>query len=1436
MSKIKREPALEPTTNRCIKQIWDTGTRRDLGQTSFNSIPQDATNEIANSNTLQQYYVYYPQVLRTSTSPSASGTPLLECTSIYVENTKLLPCTLLFRNSDQGHDFYTDARNVKGSFAYPIKSLEIRRETATPPMNYPYGNYTTLSANSTFGGGIHIFAILLVNDDVVPMTGVSAGTVLTSANIATLVGIMTAGKYAFSNQNKEMVFNISSDGLGYNPTSTATKTKDTESVFSFCGIWLLPLYIKGYDKGMHRICNFNKSYKVYAVKMEVSGTKPTYSGYLLFHSKMTIPRRFIDMRRLTDEIKATKAVVGTPDFDRKAFEIFQRILTGTTTTSSRIEYWKRGVAYHVENYNNKIKFFQDCLFSVLKQFHQNISYEIDPGFYSLLEEKQTIISRARDISPGSAEFIEKIHAFTTDTTVSPTERELISIFRQLVNYVGREAINPVNIPYRYTITSNAIDGSGQGGQVYPSYHSPELDVYMNIFDLNNEYHGSVLRFSFLREVLSNPLNKKSAVVVELFYCYFDLRMFGSSSVVSGETLMSGDVTPNSVLFEIHRMFEYVLQNTFIKNVDGVTGDFQLITKIRSPEETELTWVSFTTTDAPSVEDINKATVSDNFFRKLVKIKQTLGLPPPAVPSSPRPKSTAKKVTILMKDLYSKYFSCICMKTATTIDKILNACVILWEVNKSILQNYISNEESFYKIFLLRNKFIGDKSRATDALFMNKNSNLECIQSSNDENTLFTAFMYNMSSQWLVSSSSTKIWYLAPYINEGEDGTLRFLKISNDQLVDVAAPVNKGKGTGKAKEGVSTTALLSRFASIISSLQEVGNQSSQTKISIAKKVKEKFDDVTAPPIMSSRLRSMMGMVAEKFSGRTSPRLKNPLFPKVEQKLKGGRVLAESQQHENVVAENAIVPLQKDGLLSTLPQDKGVGKDTTESLVEPEPVQEQEQESESEPLITMKSDALSPPTIIPQDEDYATNLYDKLKISTTTILSLKTKYEGSGQDATTIVQDLIYMLLDDSKVRLNMMVEPPIQTLDEMCEIINSRVEDKDISHMLDILNTFKPILDIFSQIQMLDEYGLSYTNNIFERAPELTPEQETTEQETTLQEQEQEQEPEITPELANEQVPVPVEPETTPEQNGGANQDAMNQIYSSLLDKMNETTTILQICSNWTDGHVTEENLGNMEEIIKVYDLILTPVSTFLENVEPSVADIEKNSSSFFGLCYFYIFICDRFQSYVYSLNMRHITRQSVTGTSLVEDPLLRELLSLPGLDPTDTYFPNFLLEQWPKTDANSQEDIVQVVSDMYRTIMREYEMTPTDQLVQTIMCLQSVLVLVNDEFKETIIQTYVAEKGPVVCENKEDHIDSLNAFIKTFYYGLIFNGDQEIYLEETDFKGEIREILDELCGKETSSAGEETEVATESFSVGGRKKKQTRRKRRLLKKKSRKQK
>jgi hypothetical protein len=1001
-------------------------------------------------------------------------------------------------------------------------------------------------------------------------------------------------------------------------------------------------------------------------------------------------------------VKALRPAPAPAVFDRKVYEIFQQMITGSTVATQ--ESWMRGVAYQFENHNNKTKFFQDCLFSILKQFHENIDYRIDPGFHSLLEEKQMLIERAMATGQEQHEFIEKVHAFTTDTTVSPTEKELIPLFRQQAGTT--ETTNPLEVPYRYTIVSNAIDGSGQGGQVYPSFHSPELDVYMNMFDVNNEYHGSVLRFSFLREVLSNTLNKKSAVMVELFYCYFDLRMFTRTATpVSGESITNEDETPGNLLFEINQIVEYVLQNTTINVIDEDTGDFQLVTLVGDGKE--LTWVSFKTTDAPSVEDINKVTVADNFTRKMTKIRQTLGLAPTGARTAP------KNIAFLLKDLYDKYFSCICMKNATVIDKILNASAILWEINKGILQEYISNDEYFYKIFLLRNKFIGDKSRATDALLMNKNPNVECIQSSNDENTLFTAFMYNMSSQWLVSSSSTKIWYLSPYINEQED-QLRFLKI--------------GQGTGQGTDQGTGLGIapVSRYNTIIANLREIGNQSSQTTMSVARTIKEKFDKFT--PTLNARVISLM---------------------KKKQKV-GGRIAVAEQP---VIEKREFV--------------EGKGK---------------REEEITKPIISVKKEVLVAPVAqvapVSESTSYEKNIHDALKNSVKNILSVKTKYETTQED-TTLNEDLIYMLLDDANLLLTTMLEPPIHNVDEMCQIINKNIEGEKISIMLDTLNTLKPILEKFSQISMIDEYGLSYTS-------------------TTIEELE----------------PVQV-------QEGGANNETMEYIYNCLLDKNNEIMTIIQICVNWVDGHPTTENIEKLEQIMNIYNLILTPLLTFLEKVEPSTIQITRNGPCFIGLCFFYVTICDNMKNYIFLLNMRHATR---TATQPREEPTIIRLK--PYVDEDDNYFGDFLMEHWISVESiNTQTDIVRALSTLYGEAIQKYEEDHDNESVkQVVMVLQSILILVNDEFKETIIKTYIGQNGRTVCENMETHIAPLNAFIKTFYSGIIFNEDQEIYLEGTDFSEEIQEILVELCSH--ANRGGKT---YKNKNFGSRRGKQTRRQKKIVK-------
>ena len=67
---------------------------------------------------------------------------------------------------------------------------------------------------------------------------------------------------------------------------------------------------------------------------------------------------------------------------------------------------------------------------------------------------------------------------------------------------------------------------------------------------------------------------------------------------------------------------------------------------------------------------------------------------------------------------------------------------------------------FESIFLLRIKYIGDKSRCTDALFLNKNKYAECLQITGDENAYFTALINGAST--IYSPPSKFTLYFAPY--------------------------------------------------------------------------------------------------------------------------------------------------------------------------------------------------------------------------------------------------------------------------------------------------------------------------------------------------------------------------------------------------------------------------------------------------------------------------------------------------------------------------------------------------------------------------------------------------------------------------------------------------------------------------------------------------
>jgi hypothetical protein len=76
--------------------------------------------------------------------------------------------------------------------------------------------------------------------------------------------------------------------------------------------------------------------------------------------------------------------------------------------------------------------------------------------------------------------------------------------------------------------------------------------------------------------------------------------------------------------------------------------------------------------------------------------------------------------------------------------------------------------AFESIFLLRIKYIGDKSRCTDSLFLNRNKYAECMQITGDENAYFTALVNGAST--IYSPPSKFALYFAPYFTYGDVAT------------------------------------------------------------------------------------------------------------------------------------------------------------------------------------------------------------------------------------------------------------------------------------------------------------------------------------------------------------------------------------------------------------------------------------------------------------------------------------------------------------------------------------------------------------------------------------------------------------------------------------------------------------------------------------------
>lgn len=1222
-----------------FKQIWQQGILAPISG-PVEKTPEANQDEETNGNQLQQYYNYFNHlnepaatitnkyntitVLPFSNNNVTLDKRLIGLTQIFTENVSLLPYTDVFRNSDQGHDFYTDGRNVRGSFAYPTRANCVT-----------LSDYNKFTANTTFGGGSKICALFVMyNDTRAYMTqarqnngtnyeAIAAGPDLTSAQINTLINKRTPANLLTWPQGAYVFFKSTTDGMEYDVGNGHT-------------YHLLPLTIKGYDTGMHKLTDFTRPYTLYAVTLDrtpAANTAPAFTGYKLYECKLHIPELHCDIENVYKEFK--KLI----DSDRDITTILKTVTSLTTVTNlgklrkmytdgnltganmaiidtalynrflalapGFVENNKRGIKFYFNNCKTTDDNITFCLMIIMKKIYRNLSHLVDTRFVSLLDEKNRLINQLRLKDPlpnGEAEIqpaipldssLDKLTAFTTDTNIGPQESSIVKYYR---------GIDAVDSHYRFTIVSNAIDGSGQGGQIYPNYHPPDLDVYMHIFNNANEYLGAVFRFTFLSNITSNSLNSKSNVFVELHYCYIALNDFTQSPGIIGSNI-------SAVTLAVDTLIKNILCNTKVER----NGDILKLTTATTTGQK--VWVFNKIDNAPSVELANKATVDATFTNKLNKIKRNMGY---TTTNTPQTFSGAAN------NIYTSLFSCICSQTVDVIEKFMAAAIILFEENRAVFATIFGDDgENFCKIFLLRNKFIGDKSRATDAIFMNKNRIYDCVQSSNDDNTLATACMFNLSSQLLAAGSTNKSFYFSPYVSN-KNKPLQFAYPGMTNL--------PGAGAGAGNPFTTLNATVTSSVNL--------NNTKAPKSTTKKISKDDYNaqidyGITKNTSRSSRLLARMGFA-------------------------GGRAPAQDQQYVQYPGSDQESSQDADINVGYGLKDKPKREDEEVSREEVSGEKVSGEDDSGEELAS---------------DNAIMALHNKLN----SLILINDKYRKDANLELTDTAVLINMLLDTAEYLLGNTSNVPL-TIDSLIEKMQTYLgeEIKTNQYATYINTSFKTVLDIIDETYMMDIYGISYcySETIFDDEAVEAPVEPEKVGEEPISSKIGEQSPfyESKGKGIGFEMPPPMKITTQlgagPVQHGGAaNAINLKIIYNYYTNNYNDISKRLEIFNKWYNSLINNSSYNAAQTVV------IASMSVFVENNTEIFNVIEKmvtflNSvnynellgrnfenfpdaiSSYISLAFFLIKLCTDFRHYLkltYSYFFRRLNYAGGGGAS-VEDP------------------------------------------------------------------------------------------------------------------------------------------------------------------------------------------
>jgi transcription termination factor NusB len=299
-----------------------------------------------------------------------------------------------------------------------------------------------------------------------------------------------------------------------------------------------------------------------------------------------------------------------------------------------------------------------------------------------------------------------------------------------------------NYPFKFTVASGQLDSSSLGGQSIPQYHPPEIDIYMTIFDTHGdgELKGIIVRMVFVKEVLVNSINSKSQAIV---FCHFVYVDFERTKIVKPLNI-------SQYPQKIGELLRFAVENTqYIKEDSRCINLYELKEKENLNTLDDIDFVL-------NFPQEGGSTVSRNWYKYFTYSQG------PTVQKSIVFPTDYSSIYGLKKQASSDYVATGIINVAENLIKNSSQLRIAFNVTSD--ERSIDDDPNFLffiKLFLIRNKYTGDKSRSTDTLFLDQTKYLEGVQISNDENTLYNAQMFGLNTVW--STKTQSIFYMTPYL-------------------------------------------------------------------------------------------------------------------------------------------------------------------------------------------------------------------------------------------------------------------------------------------------------------------------------------------------------------------------------------------------------------------------------------------------------------------------------------------------------------------------------------------------------------------------------------------------------------------------------------------------------------------------------------------------